>query len=81
MLISNITSAEKKASYGQIKDYVLDKTGLKVSSLNIAQAKQKYGIIERENYNLPRSDNSRQPKCPEHKEKAIVEALRYFRMI
>lgn len=61
--------------------YVLAKTGLKVSSLNIAQAKQKYGIIERENHNLPRSDNSRQPKCLEHKEKAIVEALRYFRMI
>ena len=69
------------ATYGQIKDYVLEHTGLKVSSLYIAQVKQKYGIIERENYNKPKSENAKQPKCPKEKEDAIVEALRHFQMI
>lgn len=55
--------------------------GLKVSSLYIAQVKQKCGIIERENYNLPKSENSRQPKCPPEKEKAIRDALEYFKMV
>lgn len=55
--------------------------GMKVSNLYIAQVKAKYGIIERENYNKPKSDDARQPKCPKKKENAIVEALRYFRMI
>ncbi len=55
--------------------------GMKVSNLYIAQVKAKYGIIERENYKKPKSDDARQPKCPKEKENAIVEALRYFRMI
>ena len=69
------------ATYGQIKDYVLERSGLKVSSLYIAQVKQKHGIIERENYNKPKSENAKQPQCPPEKEKAITEALRHFGMI
>ena len=69
------------ATYGQIKAYVLERSGLKVSSLYIAQVKQKCGIIERENYNKPKSDDARQPQCPPEKEKAIKEALKHFGMI
>ena len=60
----DLTSAEKKATYQEIKDYILEHTGLKVSSLYIAQVKQKCGIIERENYNKPKSENAKQPQCP-----------------
>ena len=77
----DLTSAESKATYEEIKTYVLEHTGLKVSHLYIAQVKQKYGIIERENYNKPKSVNSRQPKCPSEKEAAITEALKHFGMI
>ncbi len=77
----DLTAAESKATYEEIKDYVLEYTGLKVSSLYIAQVKEKCGIIERANYNLPKSENSRQPKCPPEKEKAIRDALEHFRMI
>ena len=77
----DLTAAESKATYEEIKDYVLEHSGLKVSSLYIAQVKEKCGIIERVNYNLPKSANSRQPKCPPEKEAAIREALEYFRMI
>ncbi len=77
----DLTTAESKTTYEEIKDYVLEHMGLKVSSLYNAQVKQKCGIIERENYNLPKSENSRQPKCPPKKEAAIREALGYFRMI
>lgn len=77
----DLTAAESKATYEEIKDYVLEHSGLKVSSLYIAQVKQKCGIIERINYNQPKSENSRQPKCPPEKEKAIRDALEYFRMI
>lgn len=77
----DLTAAESKATYEEIKAYVLEHTGLKVSHLYIAQVKQKYGIIERENYNKPKSENSRQPKCPPEKETAITEALKYFGMI
>ena len=69
------------ATYGQIKDYVLEHSGLKVSSLYIAQVKQKCGIIERENYNKPKSENAKQPQCPLEKERAITEALKHFGMI
>lgn len=69
------------ATYGQIKAYVLEHTGLKVSSLYIAQVKQKCGIIERENYNKPKSDDARQPQCPPDKERAITEALKHFGML
>lgn len=77
----DLTSAESKATYEEIKEYVFEHTGLKVSHLYIAQVKQKYGIIERENYNKPKSENARQPKCPPEKEAAIIDALRYFGMI
>ena len=69
------------ATYGQIKDYVLKHSGLKVSSLYIAQVKQKCGIIERENYNKPKSEDAKQPQCPPEKEKAIRAALQHFRLI
>ena len=69
------------ATYGQIKDYVLEQNGLKVSSLYIAQVKQKHGIIERDNYNKPKSEDVRQPQCPPDKERAITEALKLFGMI
>ena len=77
----DLTSAESKATYEEIREYVLEHTGLKVSHLYIAQVKQKYGIIERENYNKPKSENAKQPQCPPEKEKAITEALRHFGMI
>ena len=77
----DLTAAEKKATYEEIKAYVLEHNGLKVSHLYIAQVKQKYGIIERENYNKPKSENAKQPQCPPEKEKAITEALKHFGMI
>jgi len=77
----DLTSSESKATYDEIKAYVKEHTGLTVSSLNIAQVKQKYGIIERENYNKAKSKDSRQPRCPKEKEDAIVEALKFFKMI
>ena len=77
----DLTSAESKATYEEIREYVLEHTGLKVSHLYIAQVKQKYGIIERENYNKPKSENAKQPQCPPDKENAIMEALKHFGMI
>ena len=77
----DLTMVESKATYEEIKDYVLKKSGLKVSNLYIVQVKQKCGIIERANYNLPKSENSKQPKCPPEKEEAIRDALEYFKMI
>lgn len=77
----DLTAAESKATYEEIREYVLEHTGLKVSSLYIAQVKQKYGIIERENYNKPKSEDAKQPQCPPEKEKAITEALKHFGMI
>lgn len=77
----DLTAAESKATYEEIREYVLEHTGLKVSHLYIAQVKQKHGIIERENYNKPKSENSRQPKCPPEKEAAIMEALKHFQML
>ena len=77
----DLTAAESKATYQEIKDYVLEHSGLKVSTLNIAQIKQKCGIIERDCYNKPKSEDARQPQCPPNKEKAIKEALKHFGMI
>ena len=77
----DLTDAEKKATYQEIKDYVLEHSGLKVSSLYIAQVKQMCGIIERDNYNKPKSEDAKQPQCPPDKEKAIKEALLHFGMI
>lgn len=82
----NATAAESKATYEEIKayvleHYVLEHAGLKVSHQYIAQVKQKHGIIEHENYNKPKSENARQPKCPPEKEAAITKALKYLGMI
>jgi len=77
----DLTAAESKATYEEIIKYVSEKFGMKVSNLNIAQVKRKYGIIERSNYNLPKSENSKQPQCTPEKEKAIVEAFKHFKML
>lgn len=77
----DLTDVEKKATYEEIKAYMLENTGLKVSNLYIAQVKQKYGIIERENYYKPKSEDAKQPKCPIKKEQEILEALKYFGMV
>ncbi len=75
------TSAETKATYQEIKDYVLKEFGLKVSNLYISQVKRKCGIEVGENYNLPKSENARVPQCPKEKEDAIKAALKYYAMI
>ena len=77
----DLTSSEAKATYDEIKDYIFDKHCVKVSSLYIAQVKQKHGIIERDCYNNSKKDNTKQPQCPPEKVKLIEEALRYFKMI
>lgn len=77
----DVTAAESKATYDQIRDYVWEHYQLKVSNLYIAQVKQKYGIIERENYHKAKNENAKHPQCPKEKEDAIVEALRHFQMI
>ena len=76
----DVTAAESKATYNEIRDYVWEHYQLKVSNLYIAQVKQKYGIIERENYHKAKNENAKQPKCPKEKEDAIVEALKHFQM-
>ena len=75
------TSTEMKATYKEIEEWVKEHYGFHVINLNIAQVKQKHGIIERENYNKPKSENSRRPGTTPEKEKAITEALKYFKMI
>lgn len=76
------TSAETKATYEKIKKYVAEHNdGMKVSNLYIAQVKRKCGIELAENFNLPKSEDARQPRCPKEKEEAIVEALKAFQMI
>jgi len=77
----DLTAAESKATYEEIKQYVLDKYDLKVSNLNIAQIKTKCGIIERENYNKLKKENAKQPNCTGEKEDAIKDALKHFQMI
>lgn len=77
----DLTEAEAKATYDEIQEYVKQQTGLHVTHLNIAQIKRKYGIIERVNYNLPKCENPKRPNCPPEKEKAIVAALKHFKMI
>ena len=69
------------ATYDEIREWIQEKYGFHVSRLNIAQIKRKHGLDMRENYNLPKSEESRQPNCPEEKEKAIEEALKHFKMI
>ena len=75
------TSAETKATYAEIRDWVQEKYGFHVTNLNIAKVKQKHGINERENYNKAKSENSRQPGCTEEKAKAIEDAMKHFQMI
>ncbi len=77
----DLTASEAKATDSEIKAYVLEKFGLKVSSLYIAQIKDKYGIIERENYNKSQKEDAIVPRCPKKKEDAIVDALQHFKMI
>ena len=77
----DLTAAESKTTYEAIKEYVLEQSGLKVSSLYIAQVKKKCGIIERENYNKTKARDKKQPQCPPEKEKAIRRALEHYRMI
>ena len=77
----DVTAAETKATYEEIREYVKEHTGLNVSNLYIAQVKQKCGIKERENYNKQKSENPKQLKCPPEKERAIREALKHFKMI
>ena len=77
----DLSEFKGKATYEQIKAYVLEQTGLKVSSLYIAQVKRKCGIELAENFNLPKSEDARQPRCPKEKEEAIINALKAFQMI
>lgn len=76
----DLTTAESKATYEEIKQYVLDNTGLKVSQLYVAQVKRKHGLIERINYNVG-NEKSKVPQVPAEKEKAIEDALRHFKML
>lgn len=75
-----LTSTEAKATYEEIKTFVKKVFGFKVSSLYIAQVKRKYGLEVGQNYNISKK-GTRVPICPQEKEDAIVEALRYFKMI
>ena len=77
----DVTAAESKATYEEIQAWVQEKYGFHVTHLNITQVKRKNGIIERENYDMPKSPDSRQPGCPEEKVKAIEAALKHFQMI
>ena len=77
----DLTSAESKATYDEIKAYVLEKYGLKVSSLYISQVKRKCGLDVGPNYNLPKKEDAKVPQCPPEKEAAIMEALKHFQMI
>lgn len=77
----DITAAESKATYEEIKTYVLENFHLKVSSLYISQVKRKLGLDVGQNYNLPKSEDARpQPQCPPEKEAAILDALKHFGM-
>ena len=77
----DMSGFQKGATYDQIKAYVLEHSGMKVSSLYISQVKRKCGLDVGQNYNLPKTENTKQPQCPPEKEKAIRAALKYFGMI
>ena len=77
----DLTSAESKATYDEIKAYVLEKHGLKVSSLYISQVKRKCGLDVGQNYNLSKKEDTKVPQCPPEKEAAIMDALKHFQMI
>ncbi len=76
-----ITSFRGKATYAQIKDYVLQQTGMKVSSLYISQVKRKCGLEIGDSYNKPKTEDAKQPQCPPEKEAAIMDALKHFGII
>lgn len=76
-----LSNVETKATYEEIKSFVLEKHGLKVTNLYIAQVKRECGIVERENYNLPKNEDGRVPQCPEDKRQAIKAAFRHFKVI
>lgn len=77
----DLSEFKGKATYEQIKAYVLEQTGFKVSSLYIAQIKKKYGLDVGENFNLPKSENAKQPQCTPEKEEAIMQAFKHFGII
>lgn len=77
----DLTSDESKATYAKIKEYILEKFGLKVPTLYIAQIKKKFGIELRENYNKSKKEKQVIPQCAPEKEEAIIDALRHFKMI
>ena len=77
----NMSGFQKGATYPQIKEYVQEHSGLKVSSLYISQVKRKCGLDVGQNYNLSKKEDAKQPQCPPEKEKAITEALKHFGMI
>ena len=77
----DLISAESKVTYKQIQNYVLEKFGFKVSTLYIAQVKRKWGLDVREHYNMSKNEKQKIPKCPIEKEEAILDALKYFKMI
>ena len=77
----DLTAAESKATYEEIRNWIQGQYGFHVTNLNIAQIKQKHGIIERENYNKAQSEGSRPPRCPEERINAIEDAMRHFQMI
>lgn len=83
VVIDNLkpTKAEMKPTYDEIRKYVFDKYGVKVSSLNIAKAKAEFGVKERENYNLPKCDNPKRPNLTPERKKIIKDALEHFKMI
>ena len=76
-----VSNAKTKATYEEIKSYVQEKHSLKVTNIYITQFKRECGIVERENYNKPKSPDNKQPGCPEEKVKAIEDTLRHFQMI
>ena len=76
-----LTSAESKATYAQIQNYVFEKYDFKVSTLYIAQVKRKYGLEVRKHYNISKNGNQKVPQCPIEKEEAILAALKHFKMI
>ena len=77
----DVTAAESNATYQEIQEWVQERYEFHVSHLNIAKTKRKCGIIERQNYNLPKSEDSRSPETPKEKEEAIIDAFLHFKMM
>ena len=77
----DITAAEKEATYQEIKNYILEKHGVKVSSLYISQTKRKCGLDVGDSYNKPKSEDAHVPQCPPEKENAIMDALKHYGII